>query len=270
MHFEGNPTVTEFDPFTSQQAGTVTGPVTGSQFQYGPMHNVGETVDTADGRAFRFQLVNASNPLVAGTINTPAIEKTNHQELAPASAVTSSSTTPRIVNKQVTVTLGATSALANEYNHGFATWSSGSNVGLSYEISYHPAANSAASLQLTFFDFLQNDVATSDTVDLSHNQWYNVLQSSASSIQTTRSAGVCMVAAAASYGCWGVTHGLVGCIGDGTVAVGTSLVLSNSTAGAVTGQSTTWSTAVAQIVVGYAGIVSAIATNSKPVFLTID
>jgi hypothetical protein len=79
-----------------------------------------------------------------------------------------------------------------------------------------------------------------------------------------------MVAAAASYGCWSVTHGLVGCIADGTVAVGTMLVLSNSTAGAVTGASTTWSTAVAQIVVGYAGIVSAIATNSKPIFLEID
>jgi hypothetical protein len=92
MHFEGNPTVTEFDPFTSQQSGAVTGPVTGSQFQYGPNHNVGEKVEVADGRTFRYNLVNASNALVAGTINTPAIEKTNHQELAPTAAVTSSST----------------------------------------------------------------------------------------------------------------------------------------------------------------------------------
>ncbi len=79
-----------------------------------------------------------------------------------------------------------------------------------------------------------------------------------------------LIAASASYGAWNVTHGLVGCIADGTIAVGTELVLSNSTAGAVTGASTTWSTAVAQVRIGYLPFQSAIATNSKPVFLTID
>jgi hypothetical protein len=269
MRLEGTPTIMDFDPYQSQNAGTATGPVTGSQFQFTTTHNVGEAVRLADGRTFRYCLVGGS-ALVAGTMNTPAAEKTNHQEVAPASAVTSTSTPARVVNNKVTVTLGATSAVASEYVHGFATFSSGSNVGISYEISYNPAANSAASLQLTFFDFLQNDVATSDTVDLSHSQWYNIIQSTGSSDQTMRGAGVCLLAAASAYGAWTVTHGLAACIADGTVAVGTDLVLSNSTAGAVTGMSTTWSTAVAQVQVGIASIVSAIATNSKPIFLTID
>lgn len=264
MRLEGSPTVTEFNPFQSQQAGAVTGAVTGSQLQYATQHNVGEGIRLADGRWFRYVLVGAS-ALVAGTMNTPAAEKTNHYEVNPNAAITSFTS----VN-QVTVTLGSTAAVAQEYVHGFANWSSGSNVGLEYEISYHPAANSAATLQLTFFDYLQNAVATSDTVDLVHSQWYNIIQSTGSSDQTIRAAGVCMLAAASAYGAWTVTHGVVGCLADGTVAVGTELVLSNSTAGAVTGRSTTWSTAVAQVKVGYAGLQSAIATNSKPVFLEID
>ncbi len=104
MRLEGNPTVIEFDPYQQQQAGAVAGPVTGSQFQYGTAHNVGEAVRLADGRVLRYVLVGAS-ATVAGTINTPQAEKANHYEINPASAVTSFTT----VN-QITVTLGATAA----------------------------------------------------------------------------------------------------------------------------------------------------------------
>jgi hypothetical protein len=266
MRLEGAPTVVEFDPYQQQAAGAVTGPVIGSQFQYATAHNVGEAVRLADGRTFRYALVGGSN-LVAGTINTPAIEKPNHYECTTLTAVTGSAVP---TTRQVTVTLGATAAVASEYVHGFATWSSGANVGIPYEISYHPAANSGATLQLTFFDYLQNAVASNDTVDLSHGQWYNVVINSHTTIQTTRVAGVSLIAATATYGAWLVTHGLAPCIADGTVSVGTEIVLSNSTNGAVTGRSTTYSTAVAQIHVGYCGFDSAIVTNSKPIFLDID
>ncbi len=264
MRLEGSPTVIEFDPFQTQQAGNVAGPVTGSQFNYATTHNVGEAVRLADGRIFRYVLA-GSSALVGGTINTPQAEKANHYEVNPSAAISSF-----VTANQVTVTLGATAATAQEYVHGFATFSSGANDGISYEVSYHPAANASATLQLTLFGYLQNAVATTDTVDLSHSQWYNVSESSGSTDQTTRAAGVCQVAVGANYGAWVVTHGLVGCIADGTVAVGTALVLSNSTAGAVTGLSTTWTTAVAQVKVGVASLQSAVATNSKPVFLTID
>jgi hypothetical protein len=271
MHLEGFPTEVDFDPFQSEQAGAVTGPVTGSQFQYVPTHHPGEGVFLADGRVFRYTVVNSSNPLVAGTMNTPAAEKSNHYEINPTSAITSTSTPPYQTTNQVTLTLGATAALLNEYAEGWANWSSGANVGLSYQISYNPAANSSATtFVITLFDFLQNAVATSDTVDLVHSQFNNILQSTGSTDQTIRGAGVCMIAAAASYGCWTITKGLAGCTADGTVAVGTELVLSNSTAGALTGRSSTYSTAVAQIKMGVAGMQSAIATNSKPVLLTID
>lgn len=265
MRLEGNPTVIEFDPFQQFTAGTVTGPVTGSQFQYSPAHNPGERVLLGDGRSFRYSIAGASN-LVAGTLQQPAAEKTNHQEINPLTAIPNFTT----VN-QFTVTLGATAALLNEYYNGFATFSSGGNVGISYLISYHPAANSATTLAVTLFDFLQGAILTSDTVDLTHNQWYNVIQTTGNSAaQTTRPAGVPMIAATTAYGCWLATKGMAGCIADGTVAVGTELVASASTAGAVTGRSTTYSTAVAQELVGVAGAVSAIATNSKPILLKVD
>lgn len=265
MHLEGAPTVMDFDPFQQQQAGAVTGPVTGSQFQYATMHHPGEQVRLADGRYFRYALVGASN-LVAGTLNQAPAEKANHYEINPTSAVTSFTT----VNS-FNLTIGNTAVVANEYNEGFLTFSSGNNVGLTYQISYTPAAlASATTFAPTLYDFLQNSVATSDTVDLSHNQWNNIIQSPGSSDQTIRNAGVCMIAATAAYGAWVVSHGLAACVADGTVAVGTQVVASNSTAGAVTGMSTTFSTAVAQIPVGYCGLQSAIATNSKPIVLMID
>jgi len=266
MHLAGNATVQEFDPYQQQQAGTVTGPVTGSQFQYANTHHLGEKVDLADGRSFRYGIVNGSTNLVAGTLNLPPAEKANHYEINPASAVTNFTT----VNS-LTVTLGATAATAGEYNEGQLIFSSGNNQGMTYGISYNPAASSSASLTLTLYDFLQNSVATGDTVDLVHNQWINVVQSAASaSSQTTRPAGVAMVSATTNYGVWLATKGIAPCIADGTVAVGTELVASSGTAGAVTGRSTTWSTAVAQIVVGKAGLQSVIATNSKPMLLSID
>jgi hypothetical protein len=271
MHLEGQPAVIDFDPFQSEQAGTVTGPVTGSQFQYVPTHHPGEPVFLADGRVFRYAVVNGSNPLVAGTMNTPAAEKANHYEISPTTAVTSSTTPPYTTANQVTLTLGATAAVLNEYAEGFLNFSSGANVGISYQISYNPVAlSSATTFTVTTYDFFQNAIATSDTVDLVHNQWQFILQSTGSSDQTIRGAGVCMIAGAASYGVWVATKGLAACIGDGTVAVGTELVLSNSTAGALTGRSTTYSTAVAQIKMGVAGLQSAIATNAKPVLLSID
>lgn len=266
MHLEGETTVMEFDPFQQQQAGAVTGPVTGSQFQYTTQHNPGEGVQLADGRKFRYAFVNASTALVAGTLNLPPAEKTNHYEINPSAAITNFTT----VN-QVSVTLGATAATANEYWNGFMVFSSGNNQGIEYQISYNPAITLSTAGTFTLFDFLQNSVSTSDTVDLVHNQWVNVVQSAAASAsQTTRGAGVSMVSASANYACWLITKGLAPCIADGTIAVGTDLVASTSTAGAVTGRSTTWSTAVAQIVVGKAGLQSAIATNSKPILLSID
>lgn len=264
MRLEGTPTVVDFDPYQTQAAGAVTGPVTGSQFQYTTTHNVGEAARLADGRTFRYVLAGAA-ATVAGTTNTPAAEKTNHAEINPSAAISSFTS----VN-QVSLTLGATAATLNEYAHGFATFSSGGNVGISYEVSYHPAIASSGTGLFTFFDFLQAAVLTADTVDLNHSQWYNIIQSTGSSDQTIRCAGVTPVVIAAAYGGWSCTHGLVGCLADGTVAVGTEVVLSNSTAGAVTGRSTTWSTAIAQVTVGVCSIGSAIATNSKPIFILVD
>lgn len=266
MHLEGFATALDFDPFQSEQAGAVTGPVTGSQFQYVPTHHPGEGAFLADGRVFRYDVVGSAAALVAGTMNTPAAEKSNHYEQNPTTAIPSFTT----VN-QVTLTIGATAVTAGEYQEGWLNFSSGGNVGLSYQVSYHPSAlSSATTFVVTLYDFLQAAVLTSDTYDLVHSQFNNILQSTGSSDQTIRGAGVCMIAAGASYGCWTATKGLAACIADGTIAVGTELVLSNSTAGAVTGRSTTWSTAVAQIVVGKAGLQSAIATNSKPILLSID
>lgn len=265
MHLEGFATALDFDPFQQEQAGAVTGPVTGSQFQYAPTHHPGEGAFLADGRVFRYAVVGSSN-LVAGTMNTPIAEKANHYELAPTAAISAFTT----VNS-VTLTVGNTAVVAGEYQEGFLTFSSGGNVGISYQISYNAAAlANATTFAPVIFDFLQAAVLTSDTVDLTHNQWNLVLQSTGSSDQTIRGAGVCMIAGTASYGVWLATKGLAGCIADGTVAVGTELVLSNSTAGALTGRSTTYSTAVAQIKMGVAGMQSAIATNSKPVLLSID
>ncbi len=162
--------------------------------------------------------------LVAGTLLQAPIEVTTHQNLAPTATFAIGATS-------VTVTLGASAVTANQYAGGWFVTTEAPGEGYKYLISSHPAADSGATVVLTLSDPLQVAVTTSTHGDLVANQYDGVLINPTTA--TSNPVGVATdIIAAGSYG-WIQTKGVAVVLADGTVTVGTSLVASNATAGAV-------------------------------------
>lgn len=162
--------------------------------------------------------------LVAGTLLQAAAELTNHQNCAPTA-------TAAIGATSVTITLGATAATANYYAGGWMVTTETPGEGYKYLISSHPAADSGATLTLTLSDPLQVALTTSSHVDLIPNQYSGVVINPTTA--TSNPVGVATdIIAISGYG-WIQTYGVVPVLADGTVTVGTGVVASNATAGAV-------------------------------------
>jgi hypothetical protein len=161
--------------------------------------------------------------LVPGTLVQAPAEVTNHQNLTPAAAA--------IGATQVTVTLGATAATANQYAGGLLVVTVTPGQGYSYEIDSHPAASGSATLVLTLKDPILVALTTSSRVDLVANEYNGVIIN-----PTTASSNPVGVAvypiAIGEYG-YIQTGGHANVLADGAVVVGTAVVASNATAGAV-------------------------------------
>lgn len=175
-----------------------------------------------NGNAYRRCLVGAS-ALVPGTLVQAPAEITNHQNLTPAAA--------SIGATQVTVTLGATAATANQYAQGWLVGTVTPGQGYRYSIASHPAASSSASLIITLSDPLVVALTTSSRLDMVLNPYSGVIinPTTASSVPV----GVAVYAAAAGTYSWIQTGGIAALLADGTVVVGTNVCASNATAGAV-------------------------------------
>lgn len=185
--------------------------------------NVGSRFVDQAGNTYVYAKAGASD-LVAGTLVQAPAEVTNHQNCAPTG-------TAAIGATSVTITLGATAATANQYAGGWMVTTETPGEGYKYLIASHPAADSAATLTLTLSDPLQVALTTSSHVDLVPNPYSGVIinPTTASSCPV----GVATdVVAAGQYG-WLQIGGVATVLADGNLTVGTSLVASNGTAGAV-------------------------------------
>lgn len=205
--FTANPGAAPVGPFTSSTASDI---MLGAKF-----------VDQV-GNSYRRALVGAS-ALVPGTLLQAAAEITAHQDLTPAAAAVGAT--------QITVTLGAAAATANQYAGGYVVIAVTPGQGYRYLISSHPAANASATLVLTLEDPITVALTTSSRVDLVPNPYSGVIinPSAASSAPI----GAAIYAAAAGTYTWIQTGGDAVVLADGAVVVGTSVVASNSVAGAV-------------------------------------
>lgn len=162
--------------------------------------------------------------LVAGTLLQAPIEVTTHQNLAPTATFAIGATS-------ITVTLGASAVTANQYAGGWFVTTETPGEGYKYLISSHPAADSGATVVLTLSDPLQVALTTSSHGDLVANQYDGVLINPTTA--TSNPVGVATdVIAIGGYG-WIQTKGVAVVLADGTVTVGTGVVASNATAGAV-------------------------------------
>lgn len=184
---------------------------------------LGALAVTTDGRKFRFGKAGAV-ALAAGKLCQGPALVANHQNIAVAVAAP-------VGSLEVTVTLGATAATANQYADGLLIVNDAAGEGVVYEIDSNPAADASASLTLTLKQPLSEALTTSSEVSLSANVYNGVLVN-----PTTPTGAVVGVPitdiAAGEYGFFCV-NGVVACLNDGGWTAGSAVSPSNAVAGAV-------------------------------------
>lgn len=243
-----NPVIIDFDPYGTNTV---------------QQHELGASVNVGD-RVFRYAKSGASNQSV-GKINTAPVQKTNHQNQSVQAAAALGATS-------VSITLGATASVAQEYQEGYLEVGLTPGQGRVYKISDQPAALSSGTQTVTLFDPIQLALTTSSKASLTHNAWNGNVEGT---VQTIRPAGVPLTSVTASTATapvyyWDQTRGIAATLNDQAIALGSWLTLSASVAGAVIAMSGTYATALLTPKVGEMTIKVGVDTQYEPVFLTID
>lgn len=184
---------------------------------------LGQIGVTPDGRAFRFGRAGASD-LSPGKLAVAATITANHENMAVAAAASVGATS-------VTVTLGATAATENQYAGGFLIINDAAGEGTAYLVSGHPAADSAASLEVTLAEPIRVALTTSSEATLQKNPWDSAVISATD--QGDKAVGIPVVTIAAGKYGWLQTHGLCSALADETLAVGSALTIGTGVAGAL-------------------------------------
>lgn len=189
---------------------------------------LGTRWDLSDGREVMLIQAGAS-ALVPGKLNQDAAIVANHQNLA-VTAYQAYSANGNVPAK-VTVTLGATAATANQYAGGFVMVNDNNGEGQTLRIASHPAADASASLAITLEEGGTTALTTASEVCLLPAHGNAVIVNPTT--PTGALAGVTFYdIAAGAYG-FTVVNGLVACLADGAVTVGSAVSPSNAVAGAV-------------------------------------
>jgi hypothetical protein len=185
--------------------------------------NLGSKFVDQSGNTYAFAQAGAT-ALVAGTLLQAPAEDTAHQNIAPTATFAIGATS-------VSLTLGASAATANQYAGGWLVTTETPGEGYKYLISGHAAVDASGVITLTLVDPLQVALTTSSHADLVANPFKGVIINP--STATSCPVGVATdIIAISGYG-WIQTGGIAAVLADGTVTVGTSVVASNATAGAV-------------------------------------
>lgn len=210
------------------------------------------------GDLYRFTQIGASN-VVAGNLLSAPTQKTNHHNCAATAAVTANGRT-----NQVTLQLGATAAVANEYAFGYLIANDNSPEGETYRVKQHPAANSAATLLVTIDKPFKTNITTSSEFMLVHNTWYKTIANAAFTIPA---AGVPIVDMTAAYFGWIKTRGIASVLIGSAATLGADLKADGS--GGVTDRTDALG-ASAEPVVAVADVVLGVTGEYNPVRLVID
>lgn len=214
-----------------------------------PGTNLGALATTGDGRFFRYAKFVAL--AVVGRLYQAAAEITDNQNVTVATAA--------IGANELTVTLGATAATADAFRGAYIVITAGTGAGNSYKILGNTAAAGAATCRLFLEDVVRVATAVADSKgDIVANPYNNVLINPATASSAPVGFAVHPVAAG-EYG-WLCVSGPTPALADGTVVVGTGLVASNATAGAVealTGVQAPVATALTGIATTQLGMVNA-------------
>lgn len=243
MPYTSTPQVIDFNPYKTS---TLQDHALGTQF-----------FDGED--VYRYAKVGAST-ISRGKLQTAPAPKTNHHNLVVTAAA--------LGDKTITVTLGNTAAVADEYAEGYIVLSDATLGGHQYKIKTHPAANGLATLVVTLYESVQVvALTTSSKANLVHNTYNGVIEGTS---QTVRAAGVALVNATTGLYLWLKTRGVASILADGTIALGGTIAPSSSVSGAVIEVSATYATAEATCLIGQATVMAGVTTEKRPVRLTIE
>jgi len=189
-----------------------------------PKHSIGEKLELADGRCFRYVYTAAAiNPglLVSQDVSATAIVESDGKLTAAAANAT-----------EVIYTDSGTvgSATANQYQGGYLHITDDAGEGHQYRIKSNTAADSNA-ITFTLYDGLVVAVTTDTDVAVTGSLYYNVVGATAGTDGII--AGVTTCGLTSNYYGWVQTAGVATILADGSIAIYDNLTLSDGVAGAV-------------------------------------
>ena len=185
------------------------------------LHNLGETVFSNDGRAFRYAQANGTTALVAGTLQQSRPETTSHQDLTAVAAA---------IGDAAIVSTSTITTSANEYAEGWALITVTPGIGRQYKIKGH-AAFAAAAPTFNLFDTIAVALTTDSRIDVVRNPYSRVVINPTTA--TAAPIGVAVHPLAVSEFGWLQVGGVASILADGALLVGQEVIASNGTAGAV-------------------------------------
>jgi hypothetical protein len=185
-------------------------------------HDLGSTVFTNDGRAFRYGKAGGSD-IKTGVLVQSAAEDTSDQNVG--AAATAIGATSLVTADSITVT-------ANQYAGGLAIVTTGPGIGRAYRISGHAAYTSAAATFALDDAIAGVALTTSSKIDLVANPYSAVIINPTTATSAPVGATVAGTVTAA-YFAWFQVEGVSSVLADGALAVGMEVMASNGVAGAV-------------------------------------
>jgi len=179
-----------------------------------PRFPLGAKLQLSDGRAYRFTLAGGT-ALVRGEVQQAAANAANHIGLT-AAAMAAGTRAP-------TQLLGATAAVANEYQNGYLHISVTADGGSMYPIAQHDAVLSAGTITANLAQGAAIITAwtTSTRTNFVHNPWRSVIRVPVTTI-TQALVGVAIREVTAANYCWVQTAGPCSVFTSGTLILGNS------------------------------------------------
>lgn len=174
------------------------------------------------GRVWRYA-ENGGTEAAPGKLMVQDTHSTNYADLAPTATAAGAN--------QITVTLGASAATADQFKDGFAVVQDVDGEGIAYWIEGNPAANASATLKLDLAEEVQVALTTSSDIDLVQNLYKDVDISAAD--QNDVPVGVFNVTVAADAFGMIQTWGPAAVWHDEADPVGDSLTIGSATVGQV-------------------------------------
>ena len=225
-----------------------------------PKHPVGTKAVTPDGRTFRYARAGAADQNVA-ELMIQADVTANHEDI-PFAVI------GNVGDESISVTLGGTAVIAQEYVGGYVVVNDGDGEGHVYGITSHDAsAAGGEAITIYIKPGLKVATALASTVTLVRNPYSSFVQAVGGD-QTDLPVGVTVIAVTAYYFCWLQTGGVASIL---TATTGAPAALEQITIGEAEDGSVSGRDADTEQRVGLAlAGTTPVAAEHNPYVLTLD